>query len=106
MEPSVGEVLITWTNQMGHPLVTFRRIDGGARVEVTQKMYLVDPEAPLVERYPTRYEYGLLFHNRSTTRPKPLPQHLNTVSCMVTEVICWTATSITIFLFAVFASLY
>lgn len=57
LELSVGEILRSWTNQMGHPLVTFRKIRGTNQVEVTQKMFLIDPEAPLVEKYPASHGY-------------------------------------------------
>jgi len=57
MTPSVGEILRTWSNQMGYPLVTFSRSDDGTKVSVTQRMYLLDTESPLIEDFPSRYGY-------------------------------------------------
>ena len=48
------DVMYTWIKQMGYPVLTVTR--SGDRFIVTQKMFLGDPEKPIIEQYPSQFE--------------------------------------------------
>ena len=49
-----GDHMRTWLYQMGFPLITVRK-ESNALI-CSQKMFLIDPEKPLEQQYPSEYK--------------------------------------------------
>ena len=56
IDVNVTDVMTPWIEQMGYPVVTVNTSRNGTSIDVTQKMFLINPLRPLREFYPSQFK--------------------------------------------------